>query len=318
MEKIIKVNFVMSEDKQSGILSDIIQYFNEFVPPHYRIIVSNEPDHSCDVFHYHRPNICKEVKRPSIATVHHDPKDTDRWLDWSNFHANYLKMDHIVCLNSGQRKFLGQQGINESAISVIPHGYNPDLISAFTSRPVRLDSKYTLGIISKRYGRRVKGEAYLLELAKRIDCDKFRFLLVGENRDITAVELESLGFEVQSFDYMPYKMIASFYSKIDALLITSIFEGGPANLPEALVTRTPVFTTPVGMASDLVSEGVNGFFLSGKYNYDALMIEEKIGKFHDISNYPLNYLSSWKDVVLTYVKIYDDLLSRRTYRPGET
>lgn len=309
MEEVVKINFVMSEDKQSGILSDLIQYFKTFVPSHYRIIVTNEPDHSCDVFHYHRPNICKDIRGPSIVTVHHDPKDTDRWLDWSNFHAKYLKMNHIVCLNKGQKEFLVSQGIRESTLSVIPHGYNPDLISASASCPGLYESKYTLGIISKRYGRRVKGEAYLLELAKRIDCDKFRFLLVGENRDVTAVELERLGFEVQSFDYMPYKMIASFYSKIDALLITSIFEGGPANLPEALVTGTPVFTTNVGMAPDMIIEGVNGYILTGDYCVDSRLIAEKAGSLEKNLSISLDKIPTWRDVVCRYQEIYENLIA---------
>lgn len=307
MEKIVKINFVMSEDKQSGILSDLIQYFRAFIPSPYRIIVSNEPDHSCDVFHYHRPNICKDIKGPSIVTVHHDPRDTDRWLDWSNFHPKYLKMDHIACLNNSQKNFLVSQGINERAVSVFPHGYNPDLLSAHPNHPDVYASKFTLGIISKRYGRRVKGEAYLLELAKRLDSDKFRFLLLGENRDVTAVELENFGFEVQSFDYMPYKMIASFYSKIDALLITSIFEGGPANLPEALVTRTPVFTTPVGMAPEMIIEGINGCILTGNYCVDSKLITDKMGSFENISSASLDHIPTWRDVVLRYSKIYEDL-----------
>jgi len=143
--------------------------------------------------------------------------------------------------------------------------YNPDLISMRKNRLTSAGFKNSLlAWFPKRYGRRVKGEAYFRELSKRIDTDKFKFLLVGEGRDLTAVELESFGFEVQSFDYMPYKMIASFYAKIDALLVTSIFEGGPANLPEALVTRTPVFTTPVGMAARLYCWGRERIFFDGK------------------------------------------------------
>ena len=307
MVKAMKINFVMSEDKQSGILRDFIQYFKNFMPPHNELIITNEPDLSCDVFHYHRPNICKHIEGPSLTTVHHDPKDTDRWLDWSNFHPKYLNLDHIVCLNSAQKNFLISQGFNNNKISVIPHGYNPDLMSMCKNRLTQHDSKFTLGIISKRYGRRVKGEAYLLELSKRIDTDKFKFLLVGENRDITAVELENFGFEVQSFDYMPYKMIASFYAKIDALLVTSIFEGGPANLPEALVTRTPVFTTPVGMAPDVIVEGVNGYFLTGNYCADSQLIMDSTGCFEKISSVSLDNVPTWRDVVLRYTKIYDDL-----------
>lgn len=308
MERVIKVNFVMSEDKQSGILSDLTQYFKMYAPSHFKIIVTNEPDHSCDLFHYHRPNICDDIKGPSVVTVHHDPRDTDRWLDWSNFHPKYLKMNHIVCLNESQKKFLVSEGIKESTLSVIPHGYNPVLISSCLNHSNKCDSKFTLGIISKRYGRRVKGEAYLMELAKRIDNDKFRFLLVGENRDVTAVELERFGFEVQSFDYMPYRMIAGFYAKIDALLITSIFEGGPANLPEALVTRTPVFTTPVGMAPDMIIEGVNGHILTGNYCVDSKLITDRISSFNkNPSVFPDNILT-WRDVVLSYIKIYEDLI----------
>jgi glycosyltransferase involved in cell wall biosynthesis len=305
----MKINFVMSEDKQSGILSDFNNYFKAFLPEKNEIIVTNQADPACDVFHYHRPNLCKEIHKPSMVTIHHDPKDTDRWLDWSNFHSKYRQMDHIVCLNNGQREFLISQGFDGALISVIPHGVNPELISVSNTKSPkqRVKGKFTIGIISKRYGRRVKGEAYFLELSKRLDNEKFKFLLIGENRDITATELESFGFEVQSFDFIPYRIIQSVYQKIDALLITSLFEGGPANLPEALATRTPIFTTPVGMTLDLIDEGINGQFLTGDYDYDAKIIEEEIGKFHNITDYSLEHLLTWQDVVLMYSGIYESL-----------
>jgi glycosyltransferase involved in cell wall biosynthesis len=57
--------------------------------------------------------------------------------------------------------------------------------------------------------------------------------------------------------------MAEFIRSIDALLILSQHEGGPASLPEALGSGVPVLCTPVGMCPDFVRDGENGLMLSG-------------------------------------------------------
>jgi len=48
--------------------------------------------------------------------------------------------------------------------------------------------------------------------------------------------------------------MALLYNLIDAYIVTSLSEGGPKAIPEAVLTKTPVITSDVGFAKDLLSD----------------------------------------------------------------
>lgn len=110
------------------------------------------------------------------------------------------------------------------------------------------------------------------ELIKRLDPSLIKFILVGQDRSLDAIEMRQLGFEVDVFERLPYRVFQGFYSAIDCLLMCSGHEGGPANVPESLATGTPVLTSRVGMSIDLIINGANGHFLELNPDEDADVI----------------------------------------------
>lgn len=314
---IIKVNHVLSKEVYSGIFEAIFRYFEEFSKDkgvkHY---FSVYPKDGMDIYHYHRPNLEHELLDNAFTTVHHDLRDTDPWLNFDNFLDIYKKMDSIICLNYEQKKILNSHGINNTV--VIPWGYNDDIFSVDDSdlKDRVNKEKISLGVISKRYGRKVKGEALLLELAKRLSPKDFKFTLVGDGRSESAYYLDKLGFEVEGFDYLPYRIFNSLYEKLDALLITSFYEGGPANVPEAFAKGVPIISTPVGFAKDFIVDGENGIILSKDPNKDAKSINNLLDKefFRKLT---LNARSmrkkmlTWEDVVDKYNKEYKLYLNEK-------
>jgi glycosyltransferase involved in cell wall biosynthesis len=101
---------------------------------------------------------------------------------------------------------------------------------------------------------------------------------------------------------------------MDYLLICSNFEGGPANLPEAIGTGTPVLATPVGMVPDFVRHGVNGLLLSGRVDDDA----ELVGNLAERDNALVDALRrgaraaastipSWREVVRRHFDLYQQI-----------
>ena len=255
------INHVMSKDIESGIFSAIIQYFKEYSPSWINHVVSINPVEGADIYHYHRPHLETKLATPSVCTVHHDLDDPDIWHARQRFVPRYLESAGIICLNLTQQEILLDEGISANRLFVVPHGYN-DKILQLKDRSRVNGAKVTLGVASRRYGRRVKGEAYLYELVKRLDPEMFNFILVGQDRSIDAVDFRRLGFEVQVFERLPYRVFQGFYEQIDALLMCSSHEGGPANIPEALCTGTPVFSSAVGMAKDFVQHEQNGIILT--------------------------------------------------------
>ncbi|MGD9685930.1 MAG: glycosyltransferase [Desulfobacter sp.] len=312
----ISINHVMSNDVSSGIFNDFLGYFKKIgLTQGFRHIDSIRPLDGVLIRHYHRPNLEANLINPCVVTVHHDLSETDEWLVFSNYEKQYRQADALVCLCYQQKKFLEGRGFTN--VIVIPHGYN----AKFLSRPPSIRKlvgtrKVTLGIISRRYPRKVKGEALFHELLKRLAPDTVRFLLIGQDRGEDHVYLDRLGFEYESYDSVPYPVLCNAYHEMDALLVLSSHEGGPANVPEALVTHTPILSTKIGMCLDYVTHGQNGMFLTGNPDKDA----EVIGSFCSNKNNLADALMAgaanprrlpwtWEEVVREYSRVYHEIIA---------
>ncbi|MFV8782430.1 glycosyltransferase [Microbulbifer sp. SA54] len=303
--KTFKINHVMSSDIHSGIFSAILGYFEEYLPENYTQVVSKEPLPNCDVYHFHRPQLAQHIPKNSLCTVHHDLKDQDKWLSIDKFIQAYQLCSRVVCINKTQQRTLNDQ-FEIRNTTVIPHGVNKGIFSKPIHKP-NSNIKTCLGLISKRYARGVKGEFRLYEIAKRLNPSEFSFFLVGEQRYLDAKKLANLGFDVQCFEDMPYSLIPQVYNRIDALLILSNFEGGPANIPEAIYSKTPIISTPVGMSIDVLNPEKleNGFFLDDDFDSAADQISafRKKTKSFSFTNVP-----DWAQIIKMYQLEYERIL----------
>ncbi|MFT6895868.1 MAG: glycosyltransferase involved in cell wall biosynthesis [Paraglaciecola sp.] len=304
----MKLNHVMSSDLNSGIFADLIAYSRKYSSESDDIIVSNQPVDGCDAYHYHRPQLESFLVKKSIVTVHHDLNDDDKWHLFKNFEKQYRQANKIICLNTIQQKSLKKIGFKNTV--VIPHGYDKNIFSAQEKSAKKV---VNLGIISKRYGRKVKGEALLYDLFKRLDREKIRFTFIGKDRTQDCWKARDLGYEAEVFERLPYRVFGSVYENLDALLIPSIYEGGPANLPEAISSGTPVIARNVGMVGDYVDE-TNGIILTGEPNADAV----NINKFATDEAYQLEikrgaYTKSkqaltWEEVTKMQFELYSKVI----------
>ena len=265
----LTINHVFSNEVHSQIFYDLMRYFQEY-GQRFDHAISVRPIPGALIRHYHRPNFESSLVRPAVVTVHHDLGETDEALKFENFEAQYRQADLIICLNFAQQDFLRSVGIDNTV--VIPHGFNPKFLAPVT-RSFDGTRKIVLGVFSRRYPRKVKGEAYLQELLKHLDPARFSVLFIGQDRSVDARFARLMGFEARSFERIPYSVLCSAYRAIDLLLIPSRFEGGPANVPEAVATATPILSSRVGMARDFIREGENGFFLTMDPAADARMLQ---------------------------------------------
>jgi glycosyltransferase involved in cell wall biosynthesis len=277
----------MSSTVYSGIFTDLLNYYNDFTDDDIDIIVTVTPIEGADIYHYHRPHLEKKLLENSVVTVHHDINDVDEWLNYEKFHERYSEAKLVFCLNTNQQNILREKGIKHTVL--IPHGYNNKIFLEPKIKTLE-NEKINIGLISKRYGRKVKGEAYLYELMKRLDTEKFKFTFVGADRSISAFKASELGFETKCYERLPYVCFGDLYKNIHFLLMASLHEGGPANIPEAITSATPILATKVGMATDYINDKKNGLFLSGNYNIDALLLEKHSSKI----NYEILAKGAWQ------------------------
>jgi glycosyltransferase involved in cell wall biosynthesis len=256
----------------SDIFADLIDRATAAAPPGRLVTRSCRPRRRADVWHYHRANLERRLLRPAVATVHHDPHDDRGWLRLEYFLPRYREAAVVHCLNSRQASVLATHGITHTRI--IPHGVDRDVLP-IPEQPRQWSSdRLRLGVFSRWYANGVKGERALDVLLSHLDPRRIAFVFVGRGRWRDARAARAKGFEARHWERPPYPMMAELYSTIDALLILSPFEGGPASLPEALGSGVPVLSTPVGMCRDLVEDGRNGLLLTGRAREDGDRIME--------------------------------------------
>ena len=155
---------------------------------------------------------------------------------------------------------------------MVPHGLDRALFPLPSAPRMLRDGQLRLGIISRRYASLVKGEARLEALLQHLDPQRISFVLAGAGRWREARLIRARGFQVENFERPPYRLLPEIYAGIDALLIVSLFEGGPASLPEALGSGIPVLCTRVGMAVDMVTDGRDGLLLDGEAKRDGARV----------------------------------------------
>ncbi|MEM0949200.1 MAG: glycosyltransferase family 4 protein [Pseudomonadota bacterium] len=254
----MKVALVTSGNRSSRIFADLFRRF--VLSSHVDATVCDEAEDGYDIYHYHRPQLEEALRYPSVVTVHHDLGDPAGFVDFAKFEPRYREASAIVCLNTTQKTALAEIGITQT--HVIPHGYDDQLFGGAKTRNRSPGDLLRLGIISRRYERRVKGEVLLEELLDLVSPELVEFTFVGAFRSKDAHLVRSAGFAARVLEHLPYRVFPSLYSEIDALMMMSNFEGGPACLPEAVATHTPILSTRVGMGPDIVKDGENGFLLS--------------------------------------------------------
>jgi len=95
-------------------------------------------------------------------------------------------------------------------------------------------------------------------------------LLAGPKRGYVMRNLDRLGVPYKYLGWVPFTEMAACYYASDLYLITSREEGGPAAVLECMATGTPLVSTRVGMAVDVIRHGWNGF-LADIEDRDALV-----------------------------------------------
>ncbi|MDH4102781.1 MAG: glycosyltransferase family 4 protein [Thermoleophilia bacterium] len=86
-------------------------------------------------------------------------------------------------------------------------------------------------------------------------------LLTGPARGYVQAELERRRIPFQHLLATSRSELARAYHALDVYVVPSRQEGGPKGVLEAMATGVPLVTTRVGMASELVDHGRNGFLV---------------------------------------------------------
>jgi glycosyltransferase involved in cell wall biosynthesis len=184
---------------------------------------------------------------------------------------------HTSC-NIARDKLI-EFGIPKEKITVIPLGVSLNVFSVPTSQQkesVRSKlgiskGKVVIGSFQKDgdgWGRGlkpklIKGPDIFCDVIEQLQKQYDLFvLLTGPARGYVKGRLEKAGVPYLHHFLTSLDELAEYYKAIDLYIVASRQEGGPKSILESLASGVPLVTAKVGMAPDVITDGVNGFLTS--------------------------------------------------------
>jgi glycosyltransferase involved in cell wall biosynthesis len=152
----------------------------------------------------------------------------------------------------------------------------------------------------------IKGPDVFISVMQNLKKYRPFVLLTGPARGYVKKQLTRLKIDYRHIYAVNINEIAHLYQTLDLYLISSRLEGGPKSIVECLASGVPLVSTRVGMAPDVICDGVSGF-LSASENAKALTqnLRRLIDDFALRKSFIINGLKT--------VKKYDEQLINRQY-----
>jgi glycosyltransferase involved in cell wall biosynthesis len=199
---------------------------------------------------------------PVLYEEHQTPDPQFNW--WKGFETTINKADRVVAVSEKSAEGLREVCKVTRPIVVrgpllsdpFPSGWHKDY-SQPTTRP------FTITTLARLYV--TKGLTYLLDtvtlVKKKHPHVEFKVYGEGELRGELLAKAEQLGLDGKSIFPGAFTSREDLYrimSNTDIFLLSSILEGQPLVVVEAMAYGCPIVTTNVGGIPELIQDGVNG------------------------------------------------------------
>jgi glycosyltransferase involved in cell wall biosynthesis len=170
--------------------------------------------------------------------------------------------DHSVFVSwEMKRSLVGSYGFREDQVSVVHNG-----IHIPPGREKSTKKEVLIGSAGRLFP--VKDYLFLVEIARVAvnQNDSLRFLLAGDGPDWNKISLKVKNMGLEKY----FKLLGnqedmdSFFSSLDIYINTSIHEGIPMSVLEAMARWLPVIAPDVGGLSEIVEDGTTGYLVANR------------------------------------------------------
>jgi len=184
------------------------------------------------------------------------PLKTSVFMKIERFLARFT--DRILVISASQEKDICEKNriAHPRQVQVVPLGF--DLSGFERLGPPPPQGTFSVGIIGRLAP--VKNHRMLFETVRILkdqgEDHAFNFFVVGDGelRDALTREAATLGIEKNVLFTGWQKEMPEVYRKLDAVVLTSLNEGTPVSLIEAMAAARPVIATEVGGVRDLMGQ----------------------------------------------------------------
>lgn len=199
-----------------------------------------------------------------VCTIHHIDESKFKEEDHKEFYERDFFVDvyHVVSLNT----FNQVKKLTDKKIFYIPFWVNFDIwFPKNDKKQLKLkygfnDSSFLIGSFQRdSEGKNVnlpklsKGPDRFLEIIKSLNQNKdITVVLTGRRRNYLINEFQKEGIKFKTFEMMKFSSLNELYNCLDLYIVASRYEGGPQSILECAATKTPIISTNVGIASEIL------------------------------------------------------------------
>ena len=174
----------------------------------------------------------------------------------------------VICVSSALRNRAIEIGMSADHVEVLRNGVDTSLFAPRDRRKSReaLQLGASGGPVLLCVGNLVPEKGYDLAVRALMSLPGASLVMIGRGPERTRLQSLAMQLGVESrlrfIDEMPQSELALAYSAADVLLLTSMREGWPNVLLEAMACGTPVVAIDVGGVREIVSSPIAGRVLS--------------------------------------------------------
>lgn len=209
----------------------------------------------------------KQLKQKIVVcTIHHLNHELNSKSGYQNFikRDKYVNYYHVITKKSKNEL----QKITSKPIFVSEFWLNQKLFFQIKDRS-KLREKYNLSSKDFLIGsfqrdtegkdlvspKLIKGPDIFIEILKNnfLNKENLKIILTGKRRAYIIEQLKKLNIEFLYFEMVTFKELNELYNLLDLYIVSSRKEGGPQQILEAAITKTPIVSTNVGLADLFLS-----------------------------------------------------------------
>jgi len=237
--------------------------------------------------------IRKFQNKKVLCSVYHLDESQSNNEDIENFKKfdQYVDMYHTISLKS---KIQIEKHTNKPVIQIPLWVNSKDFYPIMNKTELRNkydfdNSDYLVGSFQRdslgsdlSKPKLIKGPDIFLNVVNKLSKqnDNLKVILAGKRRDYVIKNLLDLKIDFKYFEMASTETLNELYNLLDIYIVSSRLEGGPQAILESAITKTPIVSSDVGVASQI---------LNPKSLFD--------------SNNPDSYFSAVPDTEFAYKKV---------------
>jgi len=247
----------------------IDRFKKEWETYNHDITVNNPKD--ADIIWIIAPWLWKNVRKKYlrskkvICSIHHieEYKMDNNYLNDFNKRDSYVDEYHVI-----SNKTMHQlEKLTKKKITKIPFWVNQKIFYTLTENTL-LKEKYGLPQNDYLIGsfqrdsegkdpmmpKLIKGPDQFIEIVKYLKTihNDLTVVLTGKRREYIKNELSKINVKFCIFEMVDFDSLNELYNCLNLYIVASRIEGGPQAIMECSITKTPIISTDVGVASEIL------------------------------------------------------------------